>query len=154
MKFLEWRERILAFNPGDPANTKEDAVEFVSLVYQMEGRCSSEVIDVLLQTLTDKSDYGTLEAVAAVLASADISLYVRQLVKNLDLLEADAPEWAVILFTDIIHFHSDELVEAAKSMDEKLRQRLVQYLIQEQNEFDDYSPNAFQLVQRIVGESS
>ena len=150
MRFHEWRRRVLSYDPRNLENTPEDDVAFVDLIYQMEGSCSSDVIDVLLQIFSDKPDYGIQESVAAVLASADPSLYIRRLLEHLEKLERRVPEWTVILMSGVVQFHSKELVKEAKNADKLQQRKLIDYLLCKQDDFAEYSPNAVELAERIA----
>ena len=150
MKFHEWRRRVLSYDPRNLDNTPKDDIAFVDLIYQMEGNCNSDVIDVLLQTFSDKPDYGIQESVAAVLASAEPSLYIRRLLEHLDELERRAPEWTVILMSGVVQFHSKELVKEAENADKLHQRELIDYLLRNQDDFADYSPNAVELAEHIA----
>src|SRR3970040_861219 len=97
----KWKERILGLKHR--YTDESESKEFVSLVDKMMGKCTIEVVKVLMKTFTSEPDYGIQESVVSVLASAQPEVYVQALLEELPRLSSEAPEWAETLVGREIH---------------------------------------------------
>ena len=143
----DWKERILTLRHRD---TRAGDEEFVYLVDQARGRCSPEVIDVLLRTFTNEPDYGVIESVVSVLASAEQQAYYRVLLEHLPRLRHEAPDHAIDLVEGAMRFHLDELVAVANAMDWPTRAGLLGFIAQP--ELARSFPNAAEVASKIASE--
>jgi hypothetical protein len=134
-----WKENVLrlAYSASE-----QDEREYVALVYQAEGKVTSEIAQVLLRTFRDEPDYGAQESVVAVLATADQETYIHALLEELPRLLNDAPEWAASLTEYAINFSSEELIKVAQQMDQSVRNTLIEAITRFSLQHDTHNGQA------------
>lgn len=140
----DWKERVLRLRHH---STEAEAREYVALVDQALGNCTSEVADVLLLTFTSEEDYGVQESVVSALGTAEPEVYHVALLKALPRLLREAPEWAEILVGREVHFAPFLLTSTANHMDREVKEVLVSLITQP--DFIEFYPNAVEVASHV-----
>lgn len=141
----KWGERISALKRR--YTDEVEAKEFVSLVDEAVGKCTPEVVRVLMRTFTADEDYGIQESVVSALASAGPEVYLRALLEELPRLLEEAPKWAEVLIGREVEFNSLLLASTAKEMDVAIKESLIRLLTQDA--FAEFYPNAKQILKEV-----
>jgi hypothetical protein len=136
----DWGKHILKlrYHP-----TESEAREYVTLVDQALGNCTSEVADVLFKTFTNEEDFGVQESVVSALGTAEPEVYVEALLKALPMLIYDAPKWADVLVGREVHFAPVLLASVANRMGMDSRKALVSLITQP--DFREFYSNSLEV---------
>lgn len=118
-----WQEKVLRLAYS---SSQQDALEYVSLVYQVEGKVTLDIARVLMRTFSNKPDYSVQESVVAVLASAAQEVYVQALLEELPRLQREARDWADSLVDYAINFFPEALVKIARRMGPSAQRTLIE----------------------------
>lgn len=105
--FEKWKKDMLYYSKRENDNDEE---RFLRLVDQAEDCCTFEVAYVLMETFSDRPDYGTQERVISVLSTLSEEDFVTVILCSLPKLIKSAKEWAKSLMSGEI-FNNFNIVQ-------------------------------------------